>query len=242
MEIILILIGAIVCYLVSTMIHELGHVVCGLLHHWKLYMLVVGPMKLYRESMDSKLKIGIEKNTLLWCGVGGTLPAKESEENVKIWGKILLAGPLTSMVFGILMLPVFIVTKNIFALLLCLMPIAMGAMCIIPMKMKTGFLYNDGTRYKRLRAGGQESAEEQAIFRLLEVSLFGGEERIYPTNLIEPLRKSADLDFQYYGYYYSYVNAVHIGKTEEAKILLDNMEKIKSKVSKLVVEDCKIEK
>ena len=242
MEILLFTVGAIVCYLVSTMIHEMGHVVCGLLHHWKLYMLVVGPMKLYRETMDSKIKIGIEKNPILWGGVGGTLPAKASEENIKVWGKILLAGPLTSMVFGILMLPVFIVTKNIFVLLLCLMPIAMGGVCIIPMKMKTGFLYNDGTRYKRLRSGGQESAEEQAIFHLLEVSLFGGEERIYPTNLIEPLRKSADLEFQYYGYYYSYVNAVHIGKTEEAKILLDNMEKIKSKVSKLVVEDCRIEK
>lgn len=143
MEIILFIIGAIVCYLISSMIHEMGHVVCGLLHHWKLYMLVVGPMKLYRENMDSKIKMGIEKNTILWGGVGGTLPVKESEENVKVWGKILLAGPLTSIVFGILMLPVFIVTKNIFALLLCLMPIAMGAMCIIPMKMKRrGYLSN----------------------------------------------------------------------------------------------------
>ncbi len=50
-----------------------------------------------------------------------------------------MAGPFTSIVFGILMLPVFIVTKNVIVLLLCLMPIAMGVMCIIPMKMKTGF-------------------------------------------------------------------------------------------------------
>lgn len=82
MEIIIYIVGALICYLVSTMIHEMGHVACGLLHHWKLYMLVVGPVKLYRETMDSKLKIGIEKNPILWCGVGGTLPQKESEENV----------------------------------------------------------------------------------------------------------------------------------------------------------------
>ena len=90
MELVIFLIGAIVCYWVSTLIHELRHVVCGLIHHWKLFMMVVGPMKLYRENMDSKLKIGIEKNPLLWCGVGGTLPTKESEENVKVWGRILL--------------------------------------------------------------------------------------------------------------------------------------------------------
>jgi len=200
MEILLFFIGAIICYLISAMIHEMGHVACGLFHHWKLYMLVVGPMKLYRETMDSKIKIGIEKNPILWGGVGGTLPTKESEENIKVWRKILLAGPLTSIVFGILMLPVFIVTKNIFVLLLCLMPIAMGAMCIIPMKMKTGLLYNDGTRYNRLQSGGQEGAEERAIFRLIEVSLFGGEEAVYPEEYVEPLLASKDPDFQYYGY------------------------------------------
>jgi len=140
MEILLFTVGAIICYLISAMIHEMGHVVCGLLHHWKLYMLVVGPLKLYRETLDSKLKIGLEKNPILWAGVGGTRPQEENVENVKVWGKILLAGPLTFIVFGVLMIPVFIVTKNIFVRLLCLMPIAMGLACIIPMKMKTGLL------------------------------------------------------------------------------------------------------
>ena len=78
MEVILFIIVAILCYLVSAMIHEMGHVAYGLLHHWKLYMLVVGPMKLYRETLDSKLKIGIEKNPILWGGVGGTLPQEEN--------------------------------------------------------------------------------------------------------------------------------------------------------------------
>lgn len=241
MEILLFIVVAIICYLISAMIHEMGHVVCGLLHHWKLYMLVVGPMKLYRETLDSKLKIGIEKNPILWGGVGGTLPQEENEENVKVWGKIMLAGPLTSIVFGVLMIPVFIVTKNIFVLLLCLMPITMGLACIIPMKMKTGLLYNDGTRYKRLRSGGQEGAEERALFQLIEVTLFGGEECIYPVNLVEPLLASTDPDFQYYGYYYAYVNAMRQNRTEDAEKQLANMESIRLKVAKAIVDDCKIE-
>ena len=52
MKIITILVSIILGYLVSTLIHELGHVVCGLLHHWKLFVLVVGPVKFYRESKD----------------------------------------------------------------------------------------------------------------------------------------------------------------------------------------------
>jgi len=242
MELILFIVVAIICYLVSALIHEMGHVVCGLLHHWKLYMLVVGPMKLYRETMDSKIKIGIEKNPILWGGVGGTLPAKASEENVKVWGKIILAGPLTSIVFGVLMIPLVIITESIMVDLLCLMPIGMGAACIIPMKIKTGLLYNDGTRYKRLQSGGQEGAEERAIFKLIEVSLFGGEEVIYPEDLVEPLLASTDPDFQYYGYYYAYVNAVRRNRPDEVQVQLANMESIRGKVAKIIVDDCKIVK
>lgn len=241
MEILLFIVGAIVCYLVSTMIHEMGHVVCGLLHHWKLYMLVVGPLKLYRETLDSKLKIGIEKNPILWGGVGGTLPQEENEENVKVWGKIMLAGPLTSIVFGVLMIPLVIVTESIVVDLHCLMPIAMGLVCIIPMKMKTGLLYNDGTRYKRLHSGGQEGAEESALFQLIEVTLFGGENVIYPTELVEPLLASIDPDFQYYGYYYAYVNATRQNRRSDAETQLANMESIRGKVSKFIVDECKIE-
>lgn len=241
MEVALFIVVAIICYLVSAMIHEMGHVLCGLLHHWKLYMLVVGPMKLYRETLDSKLKIGIEKNPILWGGVGGTLPQEENEENVKVWGKIMLAGPLTSIVFGVLMIPLVMITENIVVDLLCLMPIAMGIACIIPMKMKTGLLYNDGTRYKRLRSGGQEGAEERALFKLIELTLFGGEECIYPASLVEPLLASTDPDFQYYGYYYAYVNAMRQNRTEDAEQQLANMENIRDKVSKFIVDDCKIE-
>ena len=106
--------------------------------------------------------------------------------------------------------------------------------------MKTGFLYNDGTRYKRLRSGGQVGTEERAIFKLIEVSLFGGEEAVYPKEYVEPLLTSKDLDFRYYGYYYTYVNAVHQNRKEEAEEQLNNMESIRDKVSKLTVDDCKI--
>ena len=68
---------AVIGYFMSTIIHELGHVVCGLINRWKFYMLVVGPFKLYREDNDLNkgIKFGIEKNPALWGGCGGTFPA-----------------------------------------------------------------------------------------------------------------------------------------------------------------------
>lgn len=99
MEYVLLIISAIICYLLSALIHELGHIICGLLNHWKLFMLVVGPIKFYRDTINSKIKIGIEKNVILWSGVGGTFPVKRSKDNINVWSKILLSGPLTSIIF-----------------------------------------------------------------------------------------------------------------------------------------------
>lgn len=227
-------------YIISTLVHELGHVICGLCHGWKLYLLVVGPMKIYRKTLDSAISIGVEKNPILWCGVGGTLPSNKSEENLRIWAKILLAGPIASIIFGGVAGIGLLFWRNIFMLLLCLTPIAMGIMCALPMKMKTGILYNDGTRYKRLTHGGQEELEEKALFQLVEISIFGGDNPVYPNDLIAPLVASKDIELNYYGFYYSYVNALRNHNAEEMKIQIDHMESIRNKVPKTIVEDCPI--
>jgi hypothetical protein len=93
---------AIVSYWVSAVIHELGHVVVGLTHKWKLFMLVVGPIGVKRKG--EKLSLYFEKNLVLWGGVGGTLPTNESEDNIKIWSTILLGGPIASIITGIMFL------------------------------------------------------------------------------------------------------------------------------------------
>ncbi len=227
-------------YLLSTLVHELGHVICGLCHGWKLYLLVVGPMKIYRKTIDSPLNIGIEKNPILWFGVGGTLPSSKSEENIRTWAKILLAGPIASIILGIVAGIGLLFWRNIFMLFLCLTPIAMGIMCAIPMKMKTGILYNDGTRYKRLTHGGQEELEEKALFQLVEVSVFGGDNPMYPNELVATLVTSKDVELNYYGFYYSYLNALRNHNDEEMNIQLDHMKKIRDKVPKAIVEDCPI--
>lgn len=43
MEYIILIISIFICYLLATAIHELGHIICGLLNHWKLFMLAIGP-------------------------------------------------------------------------------------------------------------------------------------------------------------------------------------------------------
>lgn len=229
----------IVAYFCSTLVHEGGHVLCGILHNWKLYLLVVGPFKLYREKLeDEKVKLGIEKNPLLWCGVGGTLPRERSDENIKTFSKILLAGPLASMGLGIVMLVFFLLHHSLFLLLLALVPIAMGIACILP-GVKTGILYNDGSRYLRIKRGGQESAEEKAVFEAIEVSLFDAN-GTYSREGIDAMIASKDVEFQYMGFYYAYLNAKKDQDQAAAEAQLANMERIRDKVPKMVVEECSL--
>lgn len=233
---------SIICYFISSIVHELGHVIVGLINGWKFYMLVIGPFEWKRESLNEKVKFQIEKNVIMWGGMGGTFPTNDKENNLKIWSKVLIAGPLASIIMGITFLPIALITKNLFALLLSFMPLAMGIMCGLPIPIKTGFLYTDGGRWSRLRKTGQEADEEQALFKLMECSVLYGENVPKTINIatIEPLLKSKNAEFQYYGHYYMYQISKYQQDTEQMDLQLKYMKNLKKKVSKIVLDDCKI--
>ena len=45
--------------IVSLYIHELGHVMVGIANGWKLILLTVGPLKIYRNDVHEKVKPGL---------------------------------------------------------------------------------------------------------------------------------------------------------------------------------------
>ena len=234
---------AVICIPLSSIIHELGHVVCGLLHKWKLALLSVGPLKLYRDEPDSKLRAGLEKNPILWFGRGGTFPPDDSERSVKIWGRILLAGPLTSITAGILLLALCIAVSNesLFLILLAGISVSMGICCLLPIpQLRTGFLYNDGTRYKRLRSGNASGSEERALFMLTAREIRKLPVSETPAEILKPLLGSKEPEMNYYGYYYSYLIARENKNEAEMAAQRRNMESIRDKVMKTVVDACKV--
>lgn len=164
MEVVIFILIAILCYIISGIIHELGHIIVGLANGWKFFLLVIGPLGIKTDE-EGKLKFYFEKRIALWGGVGATLPKDAKVDNIKIWSNILLGGPFASIVMGVIFLPLGIITKNIVLLLLGAMPLGMGIMCALPLPIKTGITYSDGGRWSRLRKGGQESDEEIALFR-----------------------------------------------------------------------------
>jgi hypothetical protein len=239
MDVVIFILISILCYLISGIIHELGHVIVGLANGWKFFLLVIGPLGIKADE-NGKIKFYFEKRIAFWGGVGGTMPKEANEDNIKIWSKILLGGPITSIVMGVVFLPLGIITKNIVLLLLGAMPLGMGIMCALPFPLKTGILYTDGGRWSRLRKGGQEADEEIALFKLTENEFIGGDFLNIDLKSIESLIKSKETRIQYYGYYYKYKYYKANNNEEKMKLAIQIMEDIKSKVPSIIVTDCKI--
>lgn len=229
---------AILCYFISAIIHELGHIFVGLLNGWRFYMLVIGPLGI-KADQSGRITFYLEKQIALWGGVGGTLPRYPKEDNIKVWSKILLGGPIASIVMGIIFLPVGIITENLAFLLLGAMPVGMGIMCVLPLPLKTGILYTDGGRWSRLHKGGQEADEEIALFRLTENEATGGDFSQIDLNSIKPLIQSKEVGIMYYGYYYFFRYYKAISNKEKMQSAIEKMEEIKSKVPAVIVKDCK---
>ncbi|MCY6372493.1 site-2 protease family protein [Clostridium ganghwense] len=241
MEAVIYILIFILCYLISGIIHELGHIIVGLANGWKFYLLVIGPLGIKADE-NGKIKFYFEKQIAMWGGVGGTVPKSANVDNIRIWSNVLLGGPLASIVMGVIFLPLGIITNNIVLILLGAMPLGMGIMCALPIPLKTGVgTYSDGGRWSRLHKGGQEANEEIALFKLTENRITGGDFLNIDLKSIESLIKSKEIGIQYYGYYYKFQYYKARGNEEEMKLAIQKMEDIKSKVSSIVVMDCKID-
>ncbi|MCL2051196.1 MAG: hypothetical protein FWG91_05655 [Lachnospiraceae bacterium] len=233
-DIIIFILIALLSYWISAIVHELGHIVIGLAHGWKLFILVVGFVGIKRK--DEKLALYFEKNPVMWGGAGGTFPIKEDKNNIKIWSKILLGGPIASITMGIIFIAISVFHFHIVWLLLGAMPIGMGIACLLP--LKTGITYTDGKRWLRLRNGGQGQAEEAAIFKMTEIGLLGKDKSLLQKEAFEALLNAKLPALRYYGYYYLYQYYAANNDDENKANVLEVLNDMKSKVPKIIVADC----
>lgn len=234
-----VLLSWLVAYLVAGIVHEGGHVVAGLVQGWKFMLLVVGPVKLYRDEKDDKVKFGIEKNMILWGGIGGAVPREASEDNVKKFARVLLAGPVASILMGLICSIFLIMHFGIFSAMMTAVPMTMGIACLIP-SAKTGILYTDGGRFLRIIRGGKTFEEEKAIFECSLKDQYSPDDR-YNERDVQAMITSEDTSFQYLGHYYAYLNAKMDQKEDEIQAQIAYMQSLGEKVPKTIREMCVLE-
>jgi hypothetical protein len=155
-------------YFIVVTIHELGHILTGLFYGFKFYLFVIGPIGLKRNEQD-KVIFYLEKNPALWGGVGGVLPRTENPSNLKVFARVLIAGPLLTLVFGVLVLTLYLLNDSLFLLLVGAMSVAISIATLIP--SRSGAFYSDGGRWLRIVRNTKARDVELALFTLIQSSV-----------------------------------------------------------------------
>ncbi|MEL7251791.1 MAG: site-2 protease family protein [Bacteroidota bacterium] len=158
--------GIIVMGFVVLGVHELGHLLVGLMNGFRFQLYVVGPLGIKRE--EDKVKIYLNKNLSYYGGIAGTSPQNDSADNAKIFAKILLAGPIASILFAILcFLLAFLVGKPLGVIFYVGALISIAIFLATTVPSRTGLFFTDRKRYQRLVTPGKDQEVELAMLSIM---------------------------------------------------------------------------
>lgn len=130
-------------FLLVVIIHELGHVVFGVIGGLTFKFMTVGPITVQKE----KGKVRIRENKL-WAYFGGVamlIPPSIVTPNLsKKWAWMTLGGPITSFLFGITFGYIYMVSYYQYLLYFSVFHFIIFAVTIVPIK---GTLMSDGMQF-----------------------------------------------------------------------------------------------
>jgi hypothetical protein len=224
MNIALFILAALCCYMVVVPIHELGHLIAGLSMGFRFEKFVLGPVGIKRNPAG-KLRFYLEKNPALWGGCAATVPTRHYDNIHDRFARILIAGPIMSLLVGIVMLTLFSITKSFLLLLAGAMSFGIGMATLIP--MRAGVFYSDGGRWLRIKRKGPEAEIEIAIINIVQSYYVHGDYHHISPRHIDVLVQDADPRNQFMGHFYGMqaatndeARAVHASQLDALKPLM----------------------
>lgn len=146
-------------------VHELGHLITGLVQGFKFQLFVVGPLGI--KSEENKAKLYLNKDIQYYGGVAATIPVNTDPENAKKFANVLLAGPIASMLFAIILGILYYSFDFQFqATLMVGIMASVGIFLATTIPSKTGIFFTDRKRYQRLTSAGSDREVELAVLRI----------------------------------------------------------------------------
>ncbi|MFY7957470.1 MAG: M50 family metallopeptidase [Flavobacterium macrobrachii] len=163
---IILIVGVIIIMHFVLLIHELGHVIMGLLQGFRFELLVVGLLGIKRE--EEKIKIYLNKNFGYYGGLGLTVPKDDSSDNLRKFANVILAGPIASIVFAVICFFVVNYLANPYGVIVFAAGLAsFGIFLATTIPSRSGMFYTDRKRYQRLIKAGKDQQVELAMLTIL---------------------------------------------------------------------------
>ncbi len=199
-----VILGLLVVYLIVMLFHELGHLLTGLLLGFSFQLFVIGFFGM-RRNEDGKVEIYLNKEWAYFGGVAATGPRKHDPRNIDIMSKIIIAGPLASILLSFLcfiLLPFFAPPYSFFTVVTGFMSIGIFLATTIP--SSTGIFYTDRKRYQRLRSGGIESEIEAALMEATGLLASRSSLADMDVKKIDVIQQDEKVFMKYIGLYYKW--------------------------------------
>jgi len=178
---------AVVAY-VGIAVHELGHVLGGVIARFRFHLYVAGPLRVERDEATGRLRVGFNRVVSLAGGIAAMMPTGTHDLRRR-FALVLAGGPLASFALalaawaplglGVSLPPLADVVLGMTALVSA----GLGVITLIP--MKGGGFTSDGGRLLRLARGGAVAERESAMLPLIALSTAETPPREWPRALVE---------------------------------------------------------
>lgn len=172
---------------IAVVVHECGHLVAGLSVGWRFDLLVIGPLRLGRES-DGRVRLGWSRDPAMFGGAGGTTPMSTTGLR-QAMAVFVAGGPLASLLLALaahLALIELPATHGAPAILLGWLRLISGGIGVVNLApMANGPFVTDGLRLLRVLGHGPQGAREMALLALSALEARGVPPRDWDAALIE---------------------------------------------------------
>lgn len=219
-------ISVILCPFLAILFHELGHLIAGLIQGFKLQLFVVAFLGIKREN--NEVKFYFNKELQFFGGIAATSPQKVTKNLKKQFAYILISGPLSSLIFGVLFLLLFSITDSLFNASLGVTGIiSLGLFLATTLPAKSGVFFTDRKRMQRLLDKGRIGDIEYSFLKTTSQLLIDSHYKNIAYEDLKIIQSDAEPIIQFWGYYYELKYFEESGDEDKVLIIKNNLSQYK---------------
>jgi hypothetical protein len=226
--------------LLALAVHELGHLLTGLAQGFRFQLFVVGPLGIRRDN--NKIKVYLNKNIGMMGGIAATVPVIAQEDNKKKFARLILAGPMASLIFGLLAIAIAPFGSILWSWFFFLTgACSLGLVAATTLPKKSGVYFTDRARYQRLTGKGKAAESELALLNIIAQSMTDNHHKNISVEKALLLQQDDEPLMKFWGYYYAHQFYKENGLREQTESSLAILLSNKKLVSKEIWKVLKIE-
>jgi hypothetical protein len=232
--------SVIICPFIAILLHELGHLIAGLIQGFKLQLFIVAFLGVKREN--NKVIFYFNKELQFFGGIAATSPPIVTNHLKKQFAYILIAGPLSSLIFGVLFLFLYSITDSIFNASLGITGIiSLGLFLATTLPSKSGVFFTDRKRMQRLLDKGRIGDIEYSFLKTTSQLLIDSHYKNISLEDLKLIQSDREPIIQFWGHYYELKYFEEKGDEERVRTIKNYLSQFKEIVPPTIWESLLID-